>query len=79
MIWYLASVPVLCNRLKINIMLLMAIYLINKFSILVLGSILTNNVVFVLLINTVTMCLNYTGMNSRSTVPIQWGLLQPGF
>ena len=51
-IWYLAAVLVLCNRLKINIMLLMTIYLINKFSILVLGYILmANNVVFVLLIN----------------------------
>ena len=50
--WYLAAVPVLYNRLKINIMLLMTIYLINKFSILLLGSILlANNVVFVLLIN----------------------------
>ena len=50
-IWNLAAVPVLCNRLKINIMLLMTIYLINKFSILVLDSILmANNVVFVLLI-----------------------------
>ena len=50
-IWNLAAVPVLCNRLKINVMLLMTIYLINKFSILVLDSILmANNVVFVLLI-----------------------------
>ena len=51
-IWYLAAVPMLCNYLKINIMLLITIYLINKFSILVLGSILmANNVVFVWLIN----------------------------
>ena len=51
-VWYLAAVPELCNSLKINIMLLMKIYLIYKFSILVLGSILMdNNVVFVLLIN----------------------------
>ena len=79
-IWYLAAVPVLCNRLKINIMLLMTIYLINNFSILVLGSILmANNVVFVSLINLVRMCLIYTEINSRSTVPIQWGFLHPGF
>ena len=48
----------LCNRLKINIMLLMKIYLIYKFSILVLGSILiimANNVV------SVKMCLRGQG------------------
>ena len=51
-VWYLAAVPELYNSLKINIMLLMKIYLIYKFSILVLGFILMdNNVVFVLLIN----------------------------
>ena len=38
--WLLYLCNVLCNRLKINIMLLMTIYLIYKFSILVLGSIL---------------------------------------
>ena len=31
-IWYLAAVPVSSNRFKINIMILMTIYLIKKFS-----------------------------------------------
>ena len=50
------------------------IYLINKCSILVLGSFLMANIVVF-----VIMCLTYIEMNSRRTVPIQWSLLQPGF
>ena len=49
---YMAAVPVLCNGLKTNTMLLMRIYFIYKFSILVLVLINTsNNVANTLLTN----------------------------